>query len=44
MRVIGLSMFDPEEQQAAIQAAGAVAYVSKSAPAEALLAAIRGGR
>ena len=30
MRVIGLSMFDRGDQQAAMQAAGAVAYVSKS--------------
>ncbi len=43
MRVIGLSMFDRGDQQAAMQAAGAVAYVSKSAPTDALLAAIRGG-
>ena len=41
MRVIGLSMFDRGEQQAAMQEAGAVAYVSKSAPAEELFAAIR---
>jgi signal transduction histidine kinase len=44
MRVIGLSMHDRGDQQAAMQAAGAVAYVSKSGPAEALLAAIRGER
>jgi PAS domain S-box-containing protein len=44
MRVIGLSMFDHEDQQAAMRDAGAVAYVSKSGGAEALLAAIRGGR
>ena len=42
MRVIGLSMFDRGDQQAAMQAAGAVAYVSKTGPAEGLLAAIRG--
>jgi PAS domain S-box-containing protein len=44
IRVIGLSMFDRGDQQVAMQAAGAVAYVSKSGPAEELLAAIRGGR
>ena len=44
MRVIGLSMFDRGDQQAAMQDAGAVAYVSKSGPVEAFLAAIRGGR
>ncbi len=44
MRVIGLSMHDRGDQQAAMQAAGAVAYVSKAGPAETLLAAIRGGR
>jgi DNA-binding NarL/FixJ family response regulator len=44
MRVIGLSMFDRGDQQAAMQDAGAVAYVSKNAPAEELLAAIRGKR
>jgi len=43
IRVIGLSMFDRGDQQVAMQAAGAVAYVCKSAPAEELLAAIRGG-
>ncbi|HSB68879.1 MAG TPA: chemotaxis protein CheB [Candidatus Methylomirabilis sp.] len=44
IRVIGLSMYDRGDQQAAMQEAGVVAYVSKSGPAEALLAAIRGGR
>ncbi|HSB72460.1 MAG TPA: response regulator [Candidatus Methylomirabilis sp.] len=44
MRVIGLSMYERGDQQAAMRDAGAVAYVSKSAPAEELLAAIRGGR
>jgi PAS domain S-box-containing protein len=44
LRVIGLSMYDRGDQQAAMQAAGAVAYLSKTAPAEALLAAIRGRR
>ncbi len=32
IRVIGLSMFDRGDQQSAMQAAGAVAYVSKSVP------------
>ena len=44
MRVIGLSMFERGDQQSAMQDAGAAAYVSKSGPVEALLAAIRGGR
>jgi CheY-like chemotaxis protein len=43
MRVIGLSMYDRGDQQAAMQDAGAVAYMSKTGPAELLLAAIRGG-
>jgi DNA-binding NarL/FixJ family response regulator len=41
IRVIGLSLFDRGDQQAAMQDAGAVAYVSKTGPAEALFAAIR---
>ena len=41
VQVIGLSMFGATEQTAAMQQAGAVGYVSKSAPAEELLAAIR---
>jgi DNA-binding NarL/FixJ family response regulator len=44
MRVIGLSMFDGADQQAAMEDAGAVGYVNKSAPAEVVLAAIRGCR
>jgi DNA-binding NarL/FixJ family response regulator len=43
IRVIGLSMYGREDQQAAMREAGAVAYVSKAAPAEELLATIRGG-
>jgi DNA-binding NarL/FixJ family response regulator len=43
IRVIGLSMDGREDQQAAMREAGAVAYVSKAAPAEELLATIRGG-
>jgi CheY-like chemotaxis protein len=42
-RVIGLSVLDDTEQSAAMREAGAVAYLSKSDSAEALLAAIRGG-
>jgi two-component system, chemotaxis family, CheB/CheR fusion protein len=41
LRVIALSMHDRADQQAAMRAAGAVAYVSKTGPAEALLATIR---
>ncbi len=41
MRVIGLSMFDRGDQEAALKDAGAVAYLSKNGPAAALLAAIR---
>ena len=41
VQVIGLSMFGAPEQTAAMQQAGAAGYVSKSAPAEELLAAIR---
>jgi CheY-like chemotaxis protein len=41
VQVIGLSMFGAPEQAAAMRSAGAVAYVSKTAPAEELLAAIR---
>jgi PAS domain S-box-containing protein len=41
IQVIGLSMFGATEQTEAMRKAGAVGYVSKSAPAEELLAAIR---
>jgi len=41
VRVIGLSMFEAAEQEAAMREAGAVAYLSKSGPAEVLLATIR---
>jgi signal transduction histidine kinase/CheY-like chemotaxis protein len=41
VQVIGLSMFGATDQTATMQRAGAVAYVSKSAPAEELLTAIR---
>jgi PAS domain S-box-containing protein len=44
VRVIGLSMFEEAEQAAAMRDAGAVAYLLKSGPAEALLAAIRACR
>jgi PAS domain S-box-containing protein len=46
-RVIALSMLDEQDVAAEVAAAGAMAYVSKSAGAEALIAAIResaGGR
>jgi DNA-binding NarL/FixJ family response regulator len=41
VRVIGLSMFEEAEQALAMQDAGAVAYLTKSGPAEALVIAIR---
>ena len=41
VRIIGLSMFQEEEQAAAMQEAGAVDYVCKCAPSEAIIAAIR---
>ncbi len=44
VRIIGLSMFENTEKSKAIREAGAAAYVTKSAPAEELLAAIRGNR
>jgi DNA-binding NarL/FixJ family response regulator len=42
LRIIGLSVFDAPAQPDAMRAAGAVAYVRKHDPPEALLAAIRG--
>lgn len=42
IRVIGLSMFDEKERASAMRDAGAVAYLSKSGPIEALFRAIRG--
>ncbi len=39
--IIGLSMFQEGEQAQAMREAGAVAYVSKSGPSEAVIAAIR---
>jgi CheY-like chemotaxis protein len=42
--VIGLSMYESEEQDAAMRRAGARAYVSKSASYDTLLAAIRASR
>ena len=42
VRVIGLSMFESTEQARAMRDAGAAAYVTKTCPAEELLAAIRG--
>jgi DNA-binding NarL/FixJ family response regulator/anti-sigma regulatory factor (Ser/Thr protein kinase) len=41
IRIIGLSMFDEVEQAAAMRSAGAVHYMSKSAPARSVVAAIR---
>ena len=41
VRVIGLSMYEEEEQALAMREAGAVAYLTKSGPLDALLAAIR---
>jgi PAS domain S-box-containing protein len=41
VRIIGLSMFQEGEQQAAMQEAGAAEYLSKSGPSEALIKAIR---
>jgi PAS domain S-box-containing protein len=41
IRIIGLSMFEEAECNEALRKAGAVAYVTKTAPAEDLVAAIR---
>ena len=41
VRVIGLSMFDSSEKAAAMMEAGAVNYLAKSGPCEALIEAIR---
>jgi DNA-binding NarL/FixJ family response regulator len=41
VRIIGLSMFEEEELLGAMREADAVDYVSKSAPTEAVIAAIR---
>jgi CheY-like chemotaxis protein len=41
VRIIGLSMFDEGEKAAAIRKAGAVDYVSKGEPSEAVIVAIR---
>ena len=41
MRIIGLSMFEAEDQEKPMQEAGAVAYLSKSCSSEELLATIR---
>jgi CheY-like chemotaxis protein len=41
VRIIGLSMFQEGEQQAAMREAGAVGYLTKSGPSEALIEAIR---
>ncbi len=44
VRVIGLSMYDEAEQGERMREAGAVGYVSKIAPSETLIAAIRACR
>jgi DNA-binding NarL/FixJ family response regulator len=41
VQVIGLSMFEEKERTDAMLEAGAVAYLTKSGPAEDLVAAIR---
>ena len=41
IRIIGLSMFQEGEQQAAMHEAGAVNYLTKSGPSESLIEAIR---
>ena len=41
VRVIGLSMFEENEQAKAMREAGAVAYLTKSGASEAVIAAIR---
>ena len=41
IRIIGLSMFEEPHQAQAMIDAGAVAYLTKSGPAESLIAAIR---
>ncbi len=41
VRVIGLSMFEEAERSRAMREAGAVAYLTKSGPGQALVAAIR---
>jgi DNA-binding NarL/FixJ family response regulator len=41
IRIIGLSMFQEGEQQAAMREAGAVTYLTKTGPAEALIETIR---
>ncbi len=44
VQVIGLSMFDEVEQAEVMRKAGAVAYISKIAPSETLISAIRACR
>lgn len=41
VRVVGVSIFEPDEQAAAMTKAGAVDYVAKSMPPDVVLAAIR---
>ncbi len=44
VQVIGLSMYDESEQGERMREAGAVSYISKIAPSETLIAAIRACR
>ncbi len=44
VQVIGLSMYDESEQGERMRQAGAVSYISKIAPSETLIAAIRACR
>jgi DNA-binding NarL/FixJ family response regulator len=41
IKIIGLSMFEEAERAAAMREAGAVGYLAKSGPSDALLEAIR---
>jgi len=43
-RVIGLSMHHQSDMEAAMRSAGAVAYLPKDGPSEALIDAVRGGK
>jgi two-component system CheB/CheR fusion protein len=43
VRVIGLSIFEETEQAQTMREAGAAAYLTKTSPAETLIATIRGG-
>jgi DNA-binding NarL/FixJ family response regulator len=41
IQIVGMSMFEEEEQAVRMKEAGAVAYVTKSASSEAVIRAIR---